>query len=134
METSTGKYPTYSYTRIAERLQWLKSMRLQFDSLGYIAISPYQIAHSKAPILEDINRRINQRLNHKLWYPTRKRTIALERALIHLASDGEKWSALAKYHDQVMDHYAKDPDQDMDLNTFSNEYLIAFNRIYKKGL
>lgn len=124
---------TFSYAAYDKRLKYLKSLIAQFTANGYIALSPYNISHDKRPIRELINNRINRFLPYEQWKGTNKKALAWERTLLYLTSNGNKWSTLEKYERQVNDHY-NNSDQPMDLNKFSNEYLITFNRVRRRGL
>lgn len=131
ISSTSGRRGTFSYTAYDKRLKYLKGLDAQFRANGYIALSPTNIVDNKQPIAELISNRINKFLS---WDTKQsKKDLAYCRALLYIASNGQEWSTLKRYQKQVEFHYSKYT-KCMDLNPFSNPYLIAFNRIHRKNL
>lgn len=131
ISSASARSDTFSYTAYDKRLKYLKSLDAQFRANGYIALSPSNIVNNKRPIAELINSRINK----SLPWETRdsKKELAYYRALLYTISDGKEWRTLERYQRQIEFHYRKSSKY-MDLDPFSNVYLIAFDRIYRRKL
>ncbi len=93
----TGIRGCLSYRNISDRLKYLKSLKVQFDYLGYISINSNKSSNNKKPIFDCINYRINRFLNYATWEDPQNKTSTYIDCLKYVYSDNKN----SVYEDKI---------------------------------
>ncbi len=133
----TGIRGCLSYRNIPDRLKYLKSLKVQFDYLGYISTNSNKSFNNKKPILDCINYRINRFLNYATWEDRQNKTNTYIGCLKYVYSDkknsvyDDKLEYLELEYSSFLSQNKKIVLCNKDRNS---KILIALARIHNRGL